>query len=308
MNIPQVGSTVFRYKGGLLFLVLFAQGETSAPDLCHPADDHKAGGVDLSGQILHQRQLPIGNHAEHHLGVQLVIAAFAIEHGDAPVHFGQNGVPDLLGFSADDLDLSLTGTHQQHFVQRYGNGGNQQNAVKQILQGVIAQLGQQDTEIKNPQADGHRNMEQLHQNQRRDVHAAGGSACPDDDAQRNTQTEADDIGMAVFEYDNAVSFAKTSAVELGGFERRQLVVTGSKKTVEIKPLEWWEGSNITTTRRTATDPLWRGVGEVETTPTFNRYDTMMQSFAAMVRGEKENPWSYDYELELYKLVLKACGE
>ena len=119
--------------------------------------------------------------------------------------------------------------------------------------------------------------------------------------------KADDIGMAVFEYENAVSFAKTSAVELGGFERRQLVVTGSKKTVEIKPLEWWEGSNITTTRRTATDPLWRGVGEVETTPAFNRYDTMMQSFAAMVRGEKENPWSYDYELELYKLVLKACG-
>ena len=36
-------------------------------------------------------------------------------------------------------------------------------------------------------------------------------------------------------------------------------------------------------------------------------DTMMASFAAMVRGEKENPYTYEYELNLYKTVLKACG-
>jgi hypothetical protein len=34
---------------------------------------------------------------------------------------------------------------------------------------------------------------------------------------------------------------------------------------------------------------------------------MMASFAAMVRGEKENPYAYDYELELYKMVLQCCG-
>ena len=49
--------------------------------------------------------------------------------------------------------------------------------------------------------------------------------------------ESEDFGMVVFEYDNGVSFAKTSAVEMGGFERRQLVVSGTKKTVELKPLE-----------------------------------------------------------------------
>jgi hypothetical protein len=34
---------------------------------------------------------------------------------------------------------------------------------------------------------------------------------------------------------------------------------------------------------------------------------MMLNFAEMVRGKK-NPFTYDYELELYKLVLKACVE
>ena len=33
---------------------------------------------------------------------------------------------------------------------------------------------------------------------------------------------------------------------------------------------------------------------------------MMESFGQMVRGEKENPYTYDYELALYKLVLQCC--
>ncbi len=59
--------------------------------------------------------------------------------------------------------------------------------------------------------------------------------------------DGEDFGMAVFEYKNGVSFAKVSATELGGFARRQLVVAGSKKTIEIKPLEMYskpEGSSI----------------------------------------------------------------
>ena len=37
-----------------------------------------------------------------------------------------------------------------------------------------------------------------------------------------------------------------------------------------------------------------------------RYKEMVENFALMVRG-KENAYSYDYELGLYELVLKACG-
>ena len=34
---------------------------------------------------------------------------------------------------------------------------------------------------------------------------------------------------------------------------------------------------------------------------------MMLDFAAMVRGEKQNPYSYEYELGLQKLILACCG-
>ena len=119
---------------------------------------------------------------------------------------------------------------------------------------------------------------------------------------------AEDFGMAVFEYEKGFSFAKTSAVEIGGFERRQLVVSGTKKTVELKPLEWNIGNGIQFTQRYVRDDLnWDAATEKEVSPAHNRYDAMMCSFAAMVRGEKENPWDYDYELNLYKTVLECCG-
>jgi len=120
---------------------------------------------------------------------------------------------------------------------------------------------------------------------------------------------AEDFGMAVLEYDNGVSFAKTSAVELGGFERRQLVVTGTKKTVELKPLEWYvDGGKLVTEKYVRTSSDWHSYTPKEVSIPIDRYDSMMQNFAQMVKGKKQNPWGYDYELELYKMVLKACGE
>ncbi len=119
---------------------------------------------------------------------------------------------------------------------------------------------------------------------------------------------SEDFGMAILQYKNGVSFAKATADEFGGFMRRQIVVVGTKGTVEIKPLEVPAGeaqyTKMTICKET---DGWSAAGETKESQVYDRYDDMMASFAAMVRGEKENPWNYDYELELYKTVLKACG-
>ena len=118
---------------------------------------------------------------------------------------------------------------------------------------------------------------------------------------------AQDFGMAVFEYADGVSFAKTSACERGGFLRRQLVVTGTKGTIELKPFEVGCGPLQYTDKSESFDTAWHVPGRIARSELFDRYDAMMASFAAMVRGEKENPWTPDYELELFRTVLKACG-
>lgn len=123
--------------------------------------------------------------------------------------------------------------------------------------------------------------------------------------------KTEDYGMAVLEYPNGTSFVKTCAAEIGGFVRRQLVVSGTKGTVELKPLEILirESKYLQYTDKTEyTDADdWFTLGEGSRTELFDRYDDMLMAFAAMVRGEKANPYTADYELELFKVLLKCCG-
>ncbi|MBE6762376.1 MAG: Gfo/Idh/MocA family oxidoreductase, partial [Ruminococcaceae bacterium] len=117
-----------------------------------------------------------------------------------------------------------------------------------------------------------------------------------------------DFGMVVFEYENGVSFAKSNATELGGFARRQLVVSGTKGTIELKPLERYEiGELMYTQKNEYYSNNWTDNGDCSKSTLFDRYDDMMSSFAKYVRGEVENPYTLDYELELYKILLKSCG-
>lgn len=117
-----------------------------------------------------------------------------------------------------------------------------------------------------------------------------------------------DLGMAVLEYDKGIAFAKTSANELGGFIRRNLVVAGTKGSIVLQPLENPCPGGQNTKMREYNDPKKFSV-EVETTACepFDRYDGMMAAFASYVRGDKVNPYTYDYELALYKNVLRASG-
>ena len=121
--------------------------------------------------------------------------------------------------------------------------------------------------------------------------------------------EGKDYGMAVLEYDRGVSFAKCISLERGGYRRRQLVVTGTKASWEIKPLELGSEASMTTSRTVYTEVRpWGHPGVSSTSEPFDRYNAMLTHFARCVRGEIENEFTPDYELRLYKLLLQCCGE
>lgn len=117
---------------------------------------------------------------------------------------------------------------------------------------------------------------------------------------------AKDYGMVVFKYKNGVSFAKTCGAEHGGFLRRQIVICGEKGTIEIKPLEIPGDGGQYTVLNESYGPEWFKAWDTSKSEVYDRYDDMMRNFAEMVRGKK-NPYSYDYELGLYKLILRSCG-
>lgn len=119
---------------------------------------------------------------------------------------------------------------------------------------------------------------------------------------------SDDLGMAVLEYKNGVGIAKTSANEMGGFIRRHLWVAGTKGSILLQPIENPVEGGLNAVKREYLDVknYWGDV-EPSSCDTFDRYDGMMAAFASYVRGDKQNPYTYDYELSLYKAVLRSCG-
>lgn len=125
----------------------------------------------------------------------------------------------------------------------------------------------------------------------------------------------EDLGVAVFQYKNGSSIVRMGSTEVGGLQRRQLVICGSEATLEIRPLEVLISEAVcgkkyvmtTKQRECVLDTNGREtIHESESAP-FQRYENMLLSFAEMVRGEKENPYTLDYELELFKTILKSCG-
>ena len=127
--------------------------------------------------------------------------------------------------------------------------------------------------------------------------------------------DAEDYGFAVLKYADGASFVKTCAHEINGFARRQLVICGSKGTVELKPFEEhmdalpgeMQHTLAALTYESTEKNPWRGNAEALDSGPFNRYDAMMRDFARFVRGESANPYTYAYEKQLHRLLLRCCG-
>ncbi len=125
----------------------------------------------------------------------------------------------------------------------------------------------------------------------------------------------EDYGMALLRYPRGISIAKTTAVELGGFMRRQLVVAGTKATVEINPLEYSissEQKNMCTdmfvTRAVDCKAKhWDARGEKLTWGPVNRYDDMIRAWGEAALGLAPMPVDLDYEAKLHQYVLKTSG-
>ena len=121
-------------------------------------------------------------------------------------------------------------------------------------------------------------------------------------------TNSFDNDLAVFEYENGFSTVKTSSVEVNGYGRRQMVINGTEGTIEIKPIE--RPTKMYLSLKKNCPSIYCDSREeivVRDLAGSERYDEMMLDFAAFVRKEKTNPFTYEYELELHKLILSACG-
>ena len=117
-----------------------------------------------------------------------------------------------------------------------------------------------------------------------------------------------DNNLAVLEYGNAIARIFVSSVEVNGFGRRQFMVSGSKGTVNICPLE--RPITMTYSDTTIADKTFEDrkmtLSFVDNTAS-GRYDEMMQDFHAYIMGEKENPFTYEHDYLVQKVLWEIVG-
>lgn len=120
--------------------------------------------------------------------------------------------------------------------------------------------------------------------------------------------ELEDNNLAVLEYDRAIARIFVSSVEVNGFGRRQLMVSGSRGTANICPLErpitmTWSDTKIA-------DRTYEDRKEILSFPdntATGRYDEMMLDFHAYMTGEKKNPFSYEHDYLVQKVLAEIVG-
>lgn len=117
---------------------------------------------------------------------------------------------------------------------------------------------------------------------------------------------------AVFRYARGTSLVSATSTEVNGYARRQLVVCGSKGSLEIRPLETHDNDRWCTLTYSTTEltqgRTWSD-NHISLPPERidGRYHEMMRAFHRQVVGTEENPYSYDYEINLHRCILRACG-
>ena len=120
--------------------------------------------------------------------------------------------------------------------------------------------------------------------------------------------DVEDNNLAVLEYDKALARIFVSSVEVNGFGRRQLVVSGSKGTVNICPLE--RPITMTYSDTSIADKTYEDrkiVIPFEDHTADGRYDEMMQDLYAYIMGTKQNPFTYEHDYLVQKVLSEIVG-
>ena len=120
--------------------------------------------------------------------------------------------------------------------------------------------------------------------------------------------DVDDNNLAVLEYEKALARIFVSSVEVNGFGRRQLMVSGSKGTVNICPLE--RPVMMTYSNTEIADAIYEDKKQIiafEDDMVSGRYDKMMMDFYAYIKGTKQNPFTYEHDHLVQRVLDEIVG-
>lgn len=119
----------------------------------------------------------------------------------------------------------------------------------------------------------------------------------------------EDNNLAVLEYEKALARVYVSSVEVNGWGRRQFMVSGSKGTINIMPIEndctmTYADTGISTMPY---EDMKKNI-EIKDIPKNCRYDEMVRDFYDYIIGAKTNPFTYEHDYLVQKVISEIVGD
>ena len=135
------------------------------------------------------------------------------------------------------------------------------------------------------------------------------SITPFNTATGHEGVKAKDLAFAVFQYPDGVSTVKSSMLDVVGYKRRHLAVSGDKGTITVQPFETHHGKDEKRLFAMSSHlelEAW-GAAESVDSERFDRYADMCRAFAATVRGERALEVDLETEARIERCLNAACG-
>jgi len=115
--------------------------------------------------------------------------------------------------------------------------------------------------------------------------------------------------LTIMEYPHATVTLRACSMEVGGQGRRMLKVCGTRGTAELCPLERFDGQPLLMQLNLLEDieGYAAGAHTINFGVRRDRYEDQLMELAKMVAGEMENPYTYEHDYLVQKVLLAASG-
>jgi predicted dehydrogenase len=115
--------------------------------------------------------------------------------------------------------------------------------------------------------------------------------------------------LAILEYSHATASLCACSQEIDGIVRRRFKLCGTNGSVDLCPLERFDGQPLTMSLvlKDAIPGYAAGTHMISFGPIRDRYEGELLDFAKMVNGELVNPYTCEHDYLVHKVLLSAAG-
>jgi predicted dehydrogenase len=115
--------------------------------------------------------------------------------------------------------------------------------------------------------------------------------------------------LTIMEYSHTMVTLYACSIEVNGNDRRHLKICGNKGTIELCPLERFDGKplQMSLTLVEGNKEYAAGTHTIDFGIKLDRYEDQLLELAKIINGEMKNPYRYEHDYLVQEVVLAAAG-